>query len=474
MCASPVGGQSTAGANPSDPWVELSLTSASLGEREVRVAVPTGYETSTRSYPVLVLLDADDVPQFSSAVTTARFLASRRSIQPLIIVGIVNGADRSHDMTPVGNEWSRAWIPTGGGGDDFLDFISDEVLPMVRERYRTLPYTILAGHSLGGLIGVYAAATRPDAFNAIIAMSPSLQYDGGAVVDEYARAVSTTSTPLRLMTSSGAAEPVIDVNTTRFADMVDSRVHPNLVYEHRRYPYSHLITPILSLTEGLLFVFRPISLSGTAVDRMADPFRADSASFVQAFVATDSTYAFGARTFPARAVGASESLPLSSIREAAALALYSDEPGAGVVIASRGVDLYPESPGAHSALADALLASGDSSSAQGALARMIGLREAADDVSGRVEVEVGEEVLRTYVGEYELSSTAQLNVILANGTLFVKLASQDWLPFFPESESEFLSRTVDAQISFSTDDTGAVTALVLHQNGRDQTALRVR
>ena len=35
-------------------------------------------------------------------------------------------------------------------------------------------------------------------------------------------------------------------------------------------------------------------------------------------------------------------------------------------------------------------------------------------------------------------------------------------------------RMVDAQISFTTDASGAVSGLVLHQNGRDQAATKIR
>jgi len=477
----PAAGQSPADPLPTDPWVEIGLTSVSLGERTLRVAIPMGYEGSSRAYPIMVLLDAGDAPQFESAVTTVRFLANRAAIQPLIIVGVMNGGNRSHDMTPVGNAEGREWIPSGGGADAFLEFITDEVLPTVRDRYRTLPYTILAGHSLGGLVGTYAAATRPSAFNAIIAMSPSLQYDGGAVVDDYVRAITTTPVPLRLFTTSGAAEPIIDLNVSRFSDLINSRAHANLIYKHHRYPYSHGITPILSLIDGLMFVFEPISLAGTASDRIPDPFTADSSRLVNAFVATDSTYLYGARTLPARDVGASEALPESYIREEARFAA-EDEPGAGVVIALRGVELYPESARAHSTLADMYLTQGDTASARAELARTIEFAEADNDealvwrASHRLDpgIQVPEEVLQTYVGEFELSPTFTMAVTLVDGGLHGQLTGQQRFAMFAESETMFFLKVVKAQISFTKDDSGTVTGLILHQNGRDRPGLKVR
>ena len=44
---------------------------------------------------------------------------------------------------------------------------------------------------------------------------------------------------------------------------------------------------------------------------------------------------------------------------------------------------------------------------------------------------------------------------------------------FAESETGFFLKVVDAQITFVRDSTGAVTGLVLHQNGRDTPGRRL-
>jgi predicted esterase len=99
----------------------------------------------------------------------------------LIVVGIGN-TDRTRDLTP-----SRAKVesyPTSGGGDKFLEFIQSELIPEIEKRYRTAPYRIFAGHSFGGLLAIHALITRPDLFNAYIAVSPSLQWDDGRTLHE--------------------------------------------------------------------------------------------------------------------------------------------------------------------------------------------------------------------------------------------------------------------------------------------------
>ncbi len=93
-------------------------------------------------------------------------------------------------------------------------------------------------------------------------------------------------------------------------------------------------------------------------------------------------------------------------------------------------------------------------------------------VADRVEVLVAEDVLATYVGEYELRPTFVINVTLEDGGLFVQATSQNKFPVFPESQTKFFARVVNAQISFTKDDAGAVDGLILHQGGRTAPAPR--
>ena len=160
------------------PIARHVVQSAKLGDaRTIYVVTPASYGGGSARFPVLVLLDADDQPQFAAAVANIAFLASRSAIPDLIIVGVANGKDRTHDLTPRASGSTAKAFQTAGGAADFVGFITDEVLPMVRTTYRTMPSTILAGHSFGGLLAVHAASARPGVFNGVIAMSPSLWWN---------------------------------------------------------------------------------------------------------------------------------------------------------------------------------------------------------------------------------------------------------------------------------------------------------
>ena len=47
------------------------------------------------------------------------------------------------------------------------------------------------------------------------------------------------------------------------------------------------------------------------------------------------------------------------------------------------------------------------------------------------------------------------------------------LEVFPESETKFFLKVVDAQITFVRDERGTVIHLILHQGGKDQKAVRM-
>jgi parvulin-like peptidyl-prolyl isomerase len=86
---------------------------------------------------------------------------------------------------------------------------------------------------------------------------------------------------------------------------------------------------------------------------------------------------------------------------------------------------------------------------------------------------VDQKVLARYVGTYALMAGANMLITLEGTQLSEKLGEQPTFPIFPESETMFFLKVVDAQIEFVKDASGAVTALVLHQGGRDQKAPRL-
>lgn len=356
------------------PWGHEVVTSARLNEeRTLVVATPDGYRAGTERYPVLVLLDANDRAQFGLAVANIRFLASRNAIPPLIVVGIANGKDRTRDMTPPASGTTAKNFPTAGGAAWLADFIIDEALPVVRAKYRTLPATVLAGHSFGGLFGLHVASTRPGVFAGIIAISPSLWWNDSTGAVSYGSVIARSTTPQRLFVTSGGLEPEIDRTTQRFATRVDSLKSVGLAFSYRRYPDdTHGLTPAPSLVDGLRFVFEPVSITKLPTARLGPG--SDSGTVVNAVVETERAYATGARS-----LGLPELLPEPVLNELGYNVLFAlKKPDVAIWVFRRNATLYPESANVYDSLGDAFVVKGDTAAAKAEFARAV-------DVATRTE-----------------------------------------------------------------------------------------
>jgi len=158
---------------------KFSIKSTVLGEdRIILVRTPVGYETNKISYPVLYMTDGD--AHMGHTAATIEFLTGNGRISDLIVVGVTN-TDRTRDLTPVKSSNKNAagelQFPTSGGADNFLKFFETALIPEIEKEYRTQPYRIFAGHSLGGLFAIHAMITKPGLFNSYVAVSPSLQWE---------------------------------------------------------------------------------------------------------------------------------------------------------------------------------------------------------------------------------------------------------------------------------------------------------
>ena len=164
-----------------DGAVAIPIESKVMAEaRTILVRTPASYANGARAYPVLYMTDGDR--QIGHTAAVVDFLAREGRMPEVIIVGI-NNTDRTRDLTPThveamaGGNGQRFPVPTSGGADRFLEFITTEVIPHVEKNYRTQPYRVFAGHSFGGLFAMHTFFTRPELFNGVIAVSPTLTWD---------------------------------------------------------------------------------------------------------------------------------------------------------------------------------------------------------------------------------------------------------------------------------------------------------
>jgi D-alanyl-D-alanine-carboxypeptidase/D-alanyl-D-alanine-endopeptidase len=96
--------------------------------------------------------------------------------------------------------------------------------------------------------------------------------------------------------------------------------------------------------------------------------------------------------------------------------------------------------------------------------------EPVEPIKLRMPVRLDPAVLDPYVGNYELYPNFILTVSLDGGRLMVQATGQPRLRVFPESDTQFFYRAVDARITFVQDKDGKVNKLILHQHGLDMPA----
>ncbi|MDQ2855096.1 MAG: serine hydrolase [Acidobacteriota bacterium] len=81
---------------------------------------------------------------------------------------------------------------------------------------------------------------------------------------------------------------------------------------------------------------------------------------------------------------------------------------------------------------------------------------------------------QAYVGDYELAPNFILTITVEDGKLMGQASGQGKNELYPSSATEFFLKVVDAQVTFVKNDQGQVTQLILHQNGRNMPAKKVR
>jgi CubicO group peptidase (beta-lactamase class C family) len=84
----------------------------------------------------------------------------------------------------------------------------------------------------------------------------------------------------------------------------------------------------------------------------------------------------------------------------------------------------------------------------------------------RKSITLSEGVLESYVGEYQLPEVNLTFSITRNGQrLFIQQTGQRRWGLFASSETEFFMKVVEANITFTKDENGKITGLILRQKG---------
>lgn len=146
-------------------------------ERKIWALLPHDYDTSTETYPVLYLHDAqnlfnEDSPYGNWQIDKKLAVMSDYGIGKIIIIAIEHGEKERLLEYNVGKT-----LLGHGQGKQYIRFLTDTLKPYIDQNYRTKPereFTGIGGSSMGGLVSIFSGLMYPAVYSKLMIFSPSL------------------------------------------------------------------------------------------------------------------------------------------------------------------------------------------------------------------------------------------------------------------------------------------------------------
>jgi predicted alpha/beta superfamily hydrolase len=233
---------------------------------QLQVGLPASYASEpTRRY--LVLYVTDGYWDFPTIQTSYNNLIYDRAVPEFIIVGLGYAGEK----LDYGNlrRWELSPVPLGDHGEisghaaDFLRMLEQEIIPFIAREYRVdSSYRVLAGSSLGGLFTLYAMYTKPELFQACIAVSPAVGLQDDWLFG-YEDAFARSGKPLNARLYLTGAEnewPAFLASIKRFHERLSQRKYEGFVYQFRLIEGErHAGTKAEGYVRGMRFAFAPFA-----------------------------------------------------------------------------------------------------------------------------------------------------------------------------------------------------------------------
>ncbi|MFJ5444987.1 alpha/beta hydrolase [Methylobacillus methanolivorans] len=200
---------------------QQDIRSAATGQTYRIFISKPAVEPPPEGFPVIYVLDGNVL--FYPVSMLVHGQSQRREatgITPAVVVGIgyptqrmLDEVSRAEDLTPPAPDLSDTGdqrAPRQGGADRFLDFVEQELKPLIAKEVHINPQQqALFGHSYGGLLTLHTLFTRPQAFQVYIASSPSIWWNKQFILTEEQAFMAASSLDLshsRLLLMVGGLE----------------------------------------------------------------------------------------------------------------------------------------------------------------------------------------------------------------------------------------------------------------------------
>jgi predicted alpha/beta superfamily hydrolase len=145
--------------------------------RKIWALLPHDYDSSSESYPVMYLQDAQNLFNESAEfgnweIDKKLAVMSEYKIGKIIIIAIEHAEEDRIKEYNVGKT-----VLGKGQGKKYIRFVTDTLKPYVDSNFRTKKerqFTGIGGSSMGGLISIYSGLRNPEVYGKLMIFSPSL------------------------------------------------------------------------------------------------------------------------------------------------------------------------------------------------------------------------------------------------------------------------------------------------------------
>jgi predicted alpha/beta superfamily hydrolase len=238
-------------------------------DRTVQIYLPESYAESRayRKYPVLYVRDGGKF--FQSFAGAVQHLAADATphVPEMIMVAIVE-TDRVRDSSATRSLQgftgkTDEGFSTSGGGESFLRFLEQELVPYIDKEFSTSSYRIYCGYSFTGLSVVDAFLDEDTVFDAFLMVDPSWWWDDYVMEKRASAALPRRKFDRRQLFMAATSESYPEKYFIKARDInslaeILRRANPvGLEWQFERYAdESHHSMALRALYDGLTYFFR--------------------------------------------------------------------------------------------------------------------------------------------------------------------------------------------------------------------------
>ncbi len=226
-------------------------------KREITIGLPDSYlKFPNKKYPLLVLLDGDYLfDPFKGALSYGAYWDD---IPEVIIVGVHQNKNNERESDCAVDE--NTGLPTDKG-NEFYEFIGQELVAYMQKKYRIAPFKIVAGHdTTAGFLNFYLYKDQP-LFDAYISMSPEL---ANAMEERIPERLALIDKPIQYYQSTADGDvKKMQKRIIQLDSAASKIIKPNLNYKFDNFKdashYSLVLHSIPNALYQFFSVYQPIS-----------------------------------------------------------------------------------------------------------------------------------------------------------------------------------------------------------------------